>query len=115
VGTAVLTVAGILPLLGMPLTAASIVAAMVVVGLCIDYGIFMVHAGLQRLQCGTSLSVTLSALTTLVGAGSLLLARHPVMYAIGITLVFGVASGYVCAVCVVPALHAATGSEARAR
>jgi len=108
VGTAVLAMLGMLPLFKMPLTAASIIAAMIVVGLCIDYGIFMVHSEHRRAQCGTTLSVTLSALTTLVGASSLLFANHPVMFSIGVTLVCGIVGGYVCAMWIVPALYAMT-------
>ena len=113
VGTAIVVMLGMLPLLGMPLTAASIIAAMVGVGLCIDYGIFMVHSEHHRTQCGTALSVTLSAATTLVAAGALLFVRHPVMYAIGVTLVCGVAAGYVCALWIVPTLYVMTKTEDR--
>ena len=115
VGTAIAAMLGVLPLLGMPLTAASTIAALVVVGLCIDYGIFMVHSEYHGIQYATTLSVTLSAATTLVGAGALLLARHPVMHAIGVTLVSGVAAGYVCALWVVPTLYVMTQTEDRAQ
>ena len=97
-----------LPLLGISLTAPSIMATMVVVGLCVDYGVFVVYDLMQREDNGTHLAVALSALTTLIGAGSLLFARHPVMFAIGITLAIGVGAGYVSAVFVVPALYGLT-------
>ena len=106
--TAVIAILGILPVLGLPLTAASIIAAMIVVGLCIDYGVFMVHSEYRQAQCGTPLSVTLSAVTTLVGAGALLVADHPVMFSIGVTLVGGVAAGYVCSMLILPALYRMT-------
>ena len=50
------------------------------------------------------MAVTLSALTTLVGAGVLLFARHPVLLSIGRTLVAGVLAGYITAMIGVPAL-----------
>lgn len=105
VGTGIVAVLGVLSILGMSINAASMVALMIVVGLCIDYGIFVVYAERHRTSCGTLLSVKLSVATTLVGAGALLLARHAVMFTIGVTLVTGVLAGALSALWVVPVLH----------
>ncbi len=106
--TAVVALLGVPAWLDMPLTAASLIAAMIVVGLVIDYGVYMVFDEHARMHADANLSVHLSAWTTLVGAGALLLARHPVMFDIGVTLVAGVAAGYACALWVVPALYRLT-------
>ena len=103
--TAIACMLGILPLLDMQLNAASIIAAMVVVGLCIDYGIFMIYHQQQPEKSGLKAAVGLSAATTFIGAGALLFASHPVMLSIGITLSSGIVAGYVSAVAVIPALH----------
>ena len=103
--TGTMVVLGMISLLGLSLNAPSMIAAMVVVGLCIDYGIFMVYTCRYHLQTGTRMAVSLSALTTLIGAGVLLFAKHPVLFSIGVTLVTGVLSGYVASLIVVPALY----------
>jgi predicted exporter len=103
--TGITVVLGMIPILGLSLTAPSVISAMVVVGLCIDYGIFMVYACHHDLKTGTQTAVTLSAVTTLIGTGALLLARHPILFSIGVTMVTGVLGGYVSSMLVVPSLH----------
>ena len=103
--SAVCAVLGVMPLLGRSPGAPVVVAGMVVVGLTIDYGIFMVFVSRFKAATGTRLAVTLSAVTTLIGAGALLLAHHPVMLSMGITLVTGVSTGYITALAVVPPLY----------
>jgi predicted exporter len=57
------------------------------------------------LKTGTRTAVTLSAVTTLIGTGALLLARHPVLFSIGVTMTTGVFGGYVSSMLVVPSLY----------
>lgn len=88
----------------LPLNTASVIAGIVVFGLCIDYGVFTVHAW-QRDQTTTGhsmASVHLSSLTTLVGAGALLGAQHPALFLVAVTLNAGLAAGYAGAVVLVP-------------
>lgn len=103
--TAILAILGIMPALGIFINAPSVIAAMVVVGLCIDYGIFMVYTLRNNLKTGTRIAVSLSAITTLIGAGVLLFARHPVLFSVGTTMVTGVLSGYVTSILVIPSLY----------
>ncbi|MCP4353043.1 MAG: hypothetical protein GY795_46930 [Desulfobacterales bacterium] len=44
-------------------------------------------------------------LTTVMGAGALLFASHPVMFSIGVTLVSGVVAAYLSAVFCIPAFQ----------
>lgn len=114
VATAVLVLLGVLGLAGKPLTAAALVAGMIMVGLVVDYGVFVVFdmeredpagsATADRFTAATRLAIHLSAGTTLVGAGALLRAHHPVMFDIGFTLVVGITAGWLCALFVLPAL-----------
>jgi uncharacterized protein len=96
---------GILPVMGLTLNAPSIIAIMVVSGLCIDYGIFMIYACRYHFNTGTEISVLLSALTTLIGAGVLLFARHPVLFSIGVAIFSGVLAGYLASVTAVPSIY----------
>jgi len=103
--TGVIAILGMIPALGLSLDAPSLISAMVAVGLCIDYGIFMVYECHYRLETGTPTAVTLSAVTTLIGAGALLFARHPLLFSIGLTMVTGVLAGYVSSMLILPSLY----------
>jgi len=103
--TGIITSLGILPVMGLTLNAPTIIAIMVVTGLCIDYGIFMAYTSRYHFNTGTGISVFLSALTTLIGAGVLLFARHPVLFSIGVTLFSGVLAGYMASIATVPSMY----------
>ncbi len=103
--SSVLVTLGMFTLFKITLNAASIFALLVVGGLSIDYGIFMVYQCYKQLKSDTRMAVTLSALTTLFGAGTLVVTKHPVLFYYGITMVLGILSGYFSAVFVVPSLY----------
>ncbi len=103
--TSIFMTIGSFSLLGYSLTAPSMIAILVVVGLCIDYGIFMVYDCKFKLEAGTFLAVTLSAATTIVGGSVLLLATHPVLFYIGATIAIGIFSGYLTAAFVIPSCY----------
>ncbi len=103
--TAVLAILAIPKVFSQPFNAPGIISAMVVIGLSIDYGIFMVYNIRYKLKAQTPLAVSLSAVTTLIGSGVLIFARHPVLYSIGLVLVTGVTTGYLTAFFVIPALY----------
>ncbi|MDO9464137.1 MAG: MMPL family transporter [bacterium] len=103
--TGILLILGIIPVFGLSLNAPCVIAGIIVIGLCIDYGIFMVYTCEYNLKTGTRMAVSLSALTTVIGAGALLFALHPVLFSIGLTLVIGVVGGYISALLVIPSLY----------
>ncbi len=103
--TGIIASLGILPVMGLTLNAPSIIAIMVVTGLCIDYGIFIAYTCRYNFNTGTGISVFLSALTTLIGAGVLLFAQHPVLFSIGVTLFSGVLAGYMASITAVPSIY----------
>ncbi|MFW6044366.1 MAG: MMPL family transporter [Planctomycetota bacterium] len=109
--TGVLWLLAIMTLAGLPLDIANMIAGIVVVGLCIDYGIFMVHgcASAPRALVSIRRAITLSTATTLMGAGVLVFASHPALFSIGITLVVGVTAGFLTAILAVPGICALTG------
>ncbi len=102
--TSVMAILAISGFSSKALNASSLIAAIVVIGLSIDYGIFMVYDLHHKLKANTPLAVTLSAVTTLLGVGVLLFAQHPILLSIGRVLVTGVLCGYLTAFFVVPAL-----------
>ena len=102
----VLGVLGIFSLFKIPLTVPAIVAGMVVVGLSIDYGIFMVYKHKCTLNVETPKAVAISAVTTLIGAGVLLFSKHPVLFSIGLTMTIGVSLGCITSLIVVPSAYA---------
>ncbi len=82
---------------------ANLMAGIVVFGLSMDYSYTMMH-GIQHEEAETSLLVIhISALTTIIGTAVLLLAHHPALFSIGLTLTIGTLCGYLGAVTVVPA------------
>lgn len=90
----------------LTLNLASIIAVIAVIGLCVDHGAFVVHAWNRSdatLLSGLA-SVHLAAGTTLIGAGSLLFARHPALFTVGVTLLAGVLAGYLTAILILPGL-----------
>jgi predicted exporter len=91
-------------LLQIDMNVVNLIAAVVVIGLCIDYGIYYTHAYAHGLHVGTTEAVALSAGATLLDACALLFARHPALFSIGLTLVSGVLTGYLTALLAVPAL-----------
>jgi len=103
--SAILTITGIFGLLNKPVNVAVLISSMMVIGLCIDYGVFMLYSFRHKLNTGTIKAIWVSALTTLIGAFSLLFAKHPVLFSIGLTLVAGLTSGYICSQTVIPALY----------
>jgi predicted exporter len=103
--TSLVMIAGIIPLAGLALNMPSIIASMVVVGIVSDYGMFVVYYCKNKFNTGTYTAVTLAAVTTLIGAGVLLFAKHPVLFSIGVTLVTGVLSGYISSLIIIPQLY----------
>lgn len=105
VATGLIWSLGLMSFLGISLNVANLVAAMLVMGLCDDFGILMLYKTRADMETGTLLAVTLSAVSTLLGAGLLLLAKHPALFSFGITLFIGVSAGYLSSVLVVPKLY----------
>ena len=92
----------VMGLLGMKVNMFNIAASVLVMGLSIDYGVFIVRRPPNR-DGAAEQAVATSALTTLCGFGALALARHPAMFSLGITVVLGIIPAMVCALLVIPA------------
>ncbi len=105
VATGLLVMFGVMGWLGIAFNLFNIVATVLVIGLCVDYGIFMVSKVTGASDAGADLSVLVSGLTTLAGFGVLVLARHPSLHSIGVTVLLGIGAAIPAALLVIPALR----------
>ncbi|MEN7972731.1 MAG: MMPL family transporter [Verrucomicrobiota bacterium] len=99
----VASVAVLAKAVGTDLNVMNLVSGIIVIGLCVDYGIFHVHAYTHGFNLGTRTAISLSAGTTLIGSGALLFTLHPALFSVGLTLVGGISAGYAVSMLVVPA------------
>jgi predicted exporter len=104
-GTGLAFMFGIMGWLGLPCNLFNIVASILIVGLGADYGIFMVCKLSEGYKHATERAVLVSGLTTLAGFGALVLARHPALHSIGLTVLLGIGPAIPAALLVVPALY----------
>lgn len=103
--TGLLVMFGGMGWLGLEMNLFNVVAAILIIGLGVDYGIFMVCHGQQEEDLASSRAVLVSGLTTLVGFGALLLARHPALHSIGLTVLLGIGAAVPTALLVIPAFR----------
>ena len=102
--TGLVCMLGIMGMLGLEFNIFNIAATILIIGLCVDYGIFMVCRLTEGSSHAANRAVLVSGLTTLAGLGALALARHPSMHSIGITVLLGIGTGIPAALLVIPAL-----------
>jgi len=97
-----------LELFDIECTIYTMLATILIIGLAVDYGIFMVERSARAHDDGTPLAVALSGATTLAAFGVLALARHPALHGIGLAMLLGLAGAGAAALLVTPALLAST-------
>ena len=101
----ILFMVGVMGGLGISFNLFNIVAAVLIMGLGVDYGIFMVNKISQNVDDHTERAVFVSGLTTLAGFGALVLARHPALHSIGLTVLLGISAAIPSALLVIPAVY----------
>lgn len=104
VATGLLVMFGGMAWLGLQVNLFNVVASILIIGLGVDYGIFMVCHTQQKEDLDSSRAILISGLTTLVGFGALVLAEHPALHSIGMTVLLGISAAVPTAVLVIPAL-----------
>jgi predicted RND superfamily exporter protein len=104
------TVAG-MALLGIPFNFANVIALPLILGVGIDYGVYIVQRGrrseaeaAELLHSGAARAVLFGALTTIASFGNLVWARHPGTVSLGILLAMGLALTLVGALVFLPNL-----------
>lgn len=84
-----------------------------VIGLSVDYGIFIVGACRAGVDYRAFLAVSICAVSTLSGFGVLSFAVHPALHALGVTVLVGIGAAWPVALFVTPVLLAAPGGGER--
>ena len=102
----ILVMSAIMSIIGIKVNLFNMVATILVIGLAVDYGIFIVCTCGKAPDNATCNAVLVSGLTTFVGFGSLIIARHPAMHSIGITVAAGIIPSLLCALTLLPYLTA---------
>jgi predicted exporter len=105
--TGLATMLAILYLIAQGLSIVTVIAAILVLALGSDYGVFAVYAweGREKLLGQGMSSVFLSFLTTLAGVGAMLLALHPALFLAGVSLTSGLVAAYLTALICLPAMQ----------
>ncbi len=93
----------LLAVLGQPLQLFNVLALLLILGMGVDYGIFMLEQP-GRDQTRPFLSITLAAACTLLAFGLLALSSTPALRAFGLTMLFGIALSWLLAPFFLPAV-----------
>jgi predicted RND superfamily exporter protein len=96
---------GVMGGLGIGFNLFNVVAAILIIGLGVDYGILVVCRISEGSNHATEKAVLVSGLTTLAGFGALVMARHPALHSIGVTVILGIGAAIPSALFVIPALY----------
>jgi len=96
---------GVMGASGMKINLFNIIATVLIIGICVDYGIFMVSRADGDADSATARAVLVSGLTTIAGFGVLALARHPALQSLGLTVLLGFGAAVPAALFVIPTLQ----------
>jgi uncharacterized protein len=106
------TLAG-LAITGTPLNPANFIALPLIIGVGLDNAVHVLHdaranstVGHGRLSPATIRGIIVASLTTVIGFGTLMLARHRGMASLGLTLALGVSACTAASLTILPALLA---------
>jgi predicted exporter len=98
---------GIFGLLGVEVNLLGLLSLILVMGMGVDYGIFLVDSASDTREVGaTMLSLLLSCITTLFVFGTLALSPQPALRAVGLTAGLGIALAFALAPCALTLLPA---------
>ncbi|HEY5297421.1 MAG TPA: 1-acyl-sn-glycerol-3-phosphate acyltransferase [Verrucomicrobiae bacterium] len=100
---------GLMGLLGLPINVMNCVFVVFVIGMGEDYSVFLATSKLDVWRghppriAPTSASVMISALTTLFGFAVLVIAKHPVLFSMGTTVLLGMGCAFIATLVLTPA------------
>jgi len=105
-----LTVAGSV-LFHVPFNFANVIALPLILGVGVDYGVYLAQrsriaaaSGTNILRTGTARAVLFGALITTANFGDLMLAKHPGIVSMGVLLTVGLSTTLLCALVLLPSL-----------
>jgi predicted RND superfamily exporter protein len=99
---------GLMGWLGLPIDLMNSIFVIFVIGVGEDYAVFLVTSKLDEwrgrpgMTAVNSASVLVSALTTIFGFGVMVLADHPVLFSMGVTVLIGMGFTFLATLIVVP-------------
>jgi hypothetical protein len=91
-------------LTGRELNMMHLIMGIMVIGLSVDYGIFIVCAKLADRQTSSGRAVSICAASSLIGFGVLAFAGHPALHALGVTVLVGIGVAWPTALLISPVL-----------
>ena len=94
-------------LTGQELNTMHVLMGIMVIGLCVDYGVFSVCAHSQGITGTTRKAVSICAVSSCIGFGVLAFANHPALYSLGVTVLVGISVAWPTALWVTPAILSA--------
>jgi uncharacterized protein len=112
---------GLMVLFGVQFNMANLLFVPLIIGIGIDNGVHIVHSYRATgkyegesvpLAKSTAKAITLAALTTIVGFGSLMISSHRGIYSLGLLVVLGVGSVLIASLTTLPSLLAIGGRAA---
>ena len=101
----------LLALMGQPIQLFNVLALLLILGMGVDYGIFLLAQPDPR-EPRAFLSVSLAAVSTLLSFGLLALSSTPALRAFGLTMMFGICLSWLLMPFFLPAPHTETPSNA---
>jgi len=83
----------------------------IVTGLSVDYGIYQTFKYFKDWDEDITAAMILSAVTTVAGGATVLLAKHPFLFGIGIVMMTGLTAALVSALTLIPAIAELKGKD----
>ena len=99
-------------LAGAELNMMHLLMGIMVIGLSVDYGIFVVCAHREHVTATTFLAVSVCAASSLIGFGVLAFAQHPALHSLGVTILCGIGAAWPTALFVSPLIEGSQRSRA---
>jgi predicted exporter len=96
---------GTMGTMGVDLNLFGVIALPLIIGIGVDYGIFMAIAEAGSRNGTTIRAVIVAGLSTIVGFGALTLAGHPALHSIGLTVLIGISGAVLASCLLVPPLR----------
>lgn len=99
---------GLMGWLGLPIDLMNSIFVIFVIGVGEDYAVFLVMSKLDEwrgrpgMTAVNSASVLVSALTTIFGFGVMVMAHHPVLFSMGVTVLIGMGFTFLATLFIVP-------------
>ena len=105
VAAALLTVCAVYALCGKPLNLAAEISLVLLSGLAIDYGVFVIGSERSASNPYVFRAITASAVTTAAGGLTIAFAGHPLLHEAGFALIPGVLAAWGVAVLLLPSIR----------